>query len=588
MGISALILILAIFFVAADVARAFVNKGNQRLERVTHEKHSLKMKVAVVGAGFGGWGAVKSLIEAGQEVVLIDTLPDPTGSTPFTTPTGKPFEAGTKGFWKDYPNIYKMLADMDIQQDDIFTPCTNSSFFSPDGLEATAPVFGDSVELPSPLGQVFASANLFKRLPLKDRASMVGLLAAMIDYDRDEETLMKYDRMNAHDLFVRFGLSKRLVDDFIRPTLLVGLFKPPEELSAAVTMELLYFYALAHQTSFDVKWMRKKSIAECVISPLAKRLTEEYPGQLTVIGGARVSKVNVDEENAGKVTSLEYNTREGGTQTLDGLDGCVLALGNKGMDAVINNSPQVSKRSPELCRAASLKGIDCIAVRLWLDKPIKCDTPANVFSRFEELRGAGGTFFMLDQLQGEHGYGGTKEDEQALWGGEGEEIHGSVVACDFYNAGALLGLSDEDLVSTLLGEGGEGLLGKAVPAFKGAKVLDSYVLRCPSAVSWFSPGSYASRPPLVVPHFSGTLVCAGDWVRMGKKETKAKGLCQERAFICGLEAGNALLATFSQSDKAHSVIEIRDDELQVKLGRRVNGIVQGLLKPLGLDSFWVR
>eukprot|EP00961_Rhodomonas_salina_P302534 3940880-Rhodomonas_salina.2 len=33
------------------------------------------------------------------------------------------------------------------------------------------------------------------------------------------------------------------------PTLLVGLFKPPEELSAAVAMELLYFYALAHQTS---------------------------------------------------------------------------------------------------------------------------------------------------------------------------------------------------------------------------------------------------------------------------------------------------------------------------------------------------
>jgi hypothetical protein len=27
----------------------------------------------------------------------------------------------------------------------------------------------------------------------------------------------------------------------------VGLFKPPEELSAAVAMELLYFYALAHQ-----------------------------------------------------------------------------------------------------------------------------------------------------------------------------------------------------------------------------------------------------------------------------------------------------------------------------------------------------
>ena len=46
--------------------------------------------------------------------------------------------------------------------------------------------------------------------------------------------------MSAHELFRSLGVSKRLVDDFLKPTLLVGLFKPPEELSAAVTMELLY------------------------------------------------------------------------------------------------------------------------------------------------------------------------------------------------------------------------------------------------------------------------------------------------------------------------------------------------------------
>lgn len=39
---------------------------------------------------------------------------------------------------------------------------------------------------------------------------------------------------------------------------------------------------------------------------------------------------------------------------------------------------------------------------------------------------------MLDQLQ---------PDKEALWAGEPQ---GSVVACDFYNAGALLPLSDED------------------------------------------------------------------------------------------------------------------------------------------------
>lgn len=67
----------------------------------------------------------------------------------------------------------------------------------------------------------------------------------------DEETKRQYDRMSAHELFVRFRLSKRLVEDFLKPTLLVGLFKPPEELSALVVMELLYYYALAHQDSFD-------------------------------------------------------------------------------------------------------------------------------------------------------------------------------------------------------------------------------------------------------------------------------------------------------------------------------------------------
>ena len=124
--------------------------------------------------------------------------------------------------------------------------------------------------------------------------------------------------------------------------------------------------------------------------------------------------------------------------------------------------------------------------------------------------------------------------------------------------------------------------------FKDAKIVDSYVYRAPGAVSWFSPGSYSSRPPLVVPGFRNSLVCAGDWVRMGQKETRAKGLCQERAFICGLEAGNALLDELKDGGRRHPVLPIREDEPQVVLGRAANRQLQELLKPLGLDSFWVR
>jgi len=58
------------------------------------EKESQKRaskKFAVVGGGWGGWGAAKALCEAeGVEVTLLDALPDPTGKTPFLSKTGKP------------------------------------------------------------------------------------------------------------------------------------------------------------------------------------------------------------------------------------------------------------------------------------------------------------------------------------------------------------------------------------------------------------------------------------------------------------------------------------------------------------------
>ena len=115
------------------------------------------------------------------------------------TASGKPFEPGTRGFWKDYPNITSLVRELGVEESDAFTEYTPSSFWSPDGLEATAPVFGDSVALPSPLGQIFATFDNFKRLPLTDRASMVGLLYAMLDLNRDEKTCLLYTPPSPRD-----------------------------------------------------------------------------------------------------------------------------------------------------------------------------------------------------------------------------------------------------------------------------------------------------------------------------------------------------------------------------------------------------
>jgi hypothetical protein len=450
-------------------------------------------KYLVIGGGWAGWGAAKTLCEscstAGIEsdVILMDALYDPTGQSPYLSQSGKPVEAGTRGFWKDYPNINALCEQLNIREEDVFTPFTNSSFYSPDGLEATAPVFSEMKlkdlvgvgenflsswmmdknqvlpQLPSPLGQVLATFPLFERIPLVDRASMVGLLVATIDClgSDDESVREQYDRMTAHELFIRFQLSKRLVDDFIRPTLLVGLFKPPEELSALVVMELLYYYALAHQDSFDVRWIKNGTVADSLILPLSQMLEKDYG--LTVLGGCRVGEISLEKSYNDKlsVQTLKY-TRDGKEYEIGNIDGVVLALGCKGMQSVVNASPDLA-RLPVFSKAASLKGIDVISTRIWFDRVVPTRTPANVFSRFEQLRGSGGTFFMLDQLQ--------EGNLDALWGENNDDqqqdqepqSRGSVVAADFYNAGALMSMRDEDIIKILTDE----LLPSAVPKFKG-------------------------------------------------------------------------------------------------------------------------
>ena len=205
-------MLLSLMWVTSLVARA----GPMWMQAPSAPPAACAPHVAVVGAGWGGWGAAKALLENGCLVTILDTLPDPTGASPYLTPTGKPFEAGTRGFWKDYPNIEDLVASLGLNEEDVFTPFTNSSFYSPDGLEATAPVFSESAfpELPSPIGQVAATFALFERIPVADRLTMLGLLYATLDFTRDEKTFEAYDRSSAHELFIRMGLSKRLVDDF--------------------------------------------------------------------------------------------------------------------------------------------------------------------------------------------------------------------------------------------------------------------------------------------------------------------------------------------------------------------------------------
>ena len=62
----------------------------------------------------------------------------------------------------------------------------------------------------------------------------------------------------------------------------------------------------------------------------------------------------------------------------------------------MSSCPALAGR-PEFARIANLRAIDCIATRLWFDRRVATQFPANVLSGFDECTGS--TWFNLNDLQ---------------------------------------------------------------------------------------------------------------------------------------------------------------------------------------------
>eukprot|EP00803_Ostreobium_quekettii_P007991 evm.model.scf_785.8 EVM.evm.TU.scf_785.8 scf_785:59941-64351(+) len=254
-------------------------------------------KVVVVGGGWAGFGAARHLSQEGYDVTLLDAAPNPGGlSAGWQTEQGRTVEAGMKGFWYQYHNIFALARELDI--DWPFTEFTRSGFWSPEGLSVEGPVFSQLPKLPTLLGQFVHTTRLFRRVPLADQLTMFNMLYPVVDYDSTQKVYEKYDKMTARELFRQFGISERLYNEFLKPLLLVGLFAPPEEISAAAMIGTMYFYALAHQQDFDICWC-KGSVSERLFQPMV----ESIRAAGGVVQGSRVV-VGVDIDSAGTVEGV--------------------------------------------------------------------------------------------------------------------------------------------------------------------------------------------------------------------------------------------------------------------------------------------
>ncbi len=209
-----------------------------------------KKRVIVVGAGWAGLGATYHLAKQGYDVTLLEAGAYPGGLVAgWQTTAGKSVEAGIHGFWYPYRNIFSLINELNINP---FTTWTRSAQYSTAGLEVESPIFQDLPKLPTPLGTFIYTQ--FQRLPLIDRLSALPLLYSVVDFDNSDAAWQRYDSITARELFKTFGVSARLYKEAFEPMLLVGLFAPGEQCSAAATLGMLYYFILAHQPDFDVVW----------------------------------------------------------------------------------------------------------------------------------------------------------------------------------------------------------------------------------------------------------------------------------------------------------------------------------------------
>jgi uncharacterized protein with NAD-binding domain and iron-sulfur cluster len=484
-----------------------------------------KKKVIVIGGGFAGFAAAKHLsLQDNVEVTLLDAQENPGGlSTAFKSAQGRTIEAGVKGFWYDYPNINRLCDELEIQP---FTDFLTSGFWAKGKgdrlaeLVTEAPVFSSKPQLPTILGQFFYTAPLFyNKISFADRLTIIPWLYDVINIAKDQSTYEQYDRMTAREMFKRAGVSDAAYNYFLKPTLAVGLFAPPEELSAAVTLELLCFYALNSQNAFDVKWC-KGPVTRKIFTPLVNRIGNQ--GGI-IQGKTFVTKVNVENESSVTIEAMIAGKNGKSAKKVYTADAVIFALSISGMKKIIANSPALGQL-PEFANIMNLRSIDCIATKIWYEgKNVPTRFPANVLADFETC---GATYFNLNQ----------DEDNDET----------TAISADFYGASALLPLSDEEIIAKVHHN-----ICQCDPVFKNVAIVDSAVVKFPNAVTHFSPGSLRSRPDQIT-SFSNVAI-AGDYVK--NVPHGANGLSQERAWVTGLRAANLILRNaFEMPDESQAEI----------------------------------
>lgn len=506
--------------------------------------------VVIIGAGWGGLSAAYQLFKHNinskknknvkqYSITLIEASPNVGGLVRdgFTSINGLyKAEAGQHGFWDNYHNIFQLLDELpNVNIDDVLTGYAEQGQYSPNGLEAVWPVYRN-MNPPLPTGLAQAFYTTFTNLSVVDRVTAFPLVLAFSEFDDSMEAWDKYDNISFRDLCIKLGVSRKCYDEAFEPMILTGLFAPGNECSAAAALGMAYFFVLKSQNSFDVRWC-KGNIGEKIFKPwteyMSNKKEDQHDDGVKFMTSNRVIGFN-DDDSSKNISNVICESIETGEKVTINADKVVFAVGGAALNTIVRSSPILSKH-PEFCRFANLRGTGVLATRLYLSKKVDTVYSANACWGFD--KGVGMTFFDITKL---HGI-------------TNDEFHGSIIEVDYYHAASLL-VMDDDSILKKVKKDLDTIIGRSCV---GADIIDAAIVRLPSAVNWYSPGSYGNMPDAQSKAIPNTYF-VGDIVR-----SRHGSWSQEKAYVTGIEAVNCILGR----NFGDGIIPLSPNEFHVQVGR---------------------
>lgn len=445
-------------------------------------------RVLIVGAGLAGLSAALELVQRGYEVTVLEASTAGGKLKGWRDGDGDTVETGMHFWWGHYRNFYDLLTRIGIK--DVFNSVEPSFALVMAGGKRTR-ISGKVSGVLGPIRMILGLNNFSMSDKLQGFWEMAKLLASAAEanpYDLDGVSFRTW----AHE----YGVSGRLLTEFLEPLVTANFYLPASEVSAAAVLTACSSYL--SKTAIPLQCLRGNA-TEYLVDPMIARLRSMG---VTVLERHRVDGILTDYQG---IAGLRVSGPDGSESEW---------TGDHYISAVNITALQELTRSDQSLKAldSALRPLDevpLVSVRIWWsEKTPLDDLVCGHFVNAELLR----TFFVLSRLQEEY-----RNGSQSVW-----EVQTGPVS-------KYLHLNDEQLWLCVLRD-----LQACFPEFKHVDVRKWRLQRLLSGFTSYRAGMARSRPTVTTPF--ANLHLAGEWLQA---DYPVFGM--EKAVVTGRLAANAVV-----------------------------------------------